>query len=373
MKISTGIGLRLSPFDSVDDALHTESPESETHRLTLLSRRASGRIGDTRAGLAGDVPGVVDTPDRFGGLTIAELEGPTPPEAPFFVGVLNAGLGMLKLGIVGERSEKDVLVGDCDERQPVLNAKRPRQPLARCSANDSASVEALQRERSTLSGCAENRSSCGRTDGLSGIAMPWNSWSSSPMKKAEPAGVAGSSGIASRESSESMAMRGMDACEYRLGEVLLGVGGRLSSSSSDSGTHSSSRAPRSTSSMSAAQNSADAGLSPTSATSEMSAGTKRGNGRATVGVDTTKLQLCGVVLMGVTGFEMHESRDGPAGTAREMVVVAALASSAKSSSVFSSMVGEGLDTGDGGAMKTSVPLSTSMMRMGGGGGGRFGI
>lgn len=116
----------------------------------------------------------------------------------------------------------------------------------------------------------------------------------------------------------------------------------------------------------------------------MSAGTdERGGGLGVigsgrVGVAMTKSKLLGVALVGVARLEMFESREGPEGM--DSVVAAeraALATSARSSSVFSSMVGEDRGagvSGESGATKTlRSESSTSMMRMGGGGGGRLGM
>lgn len=95
-----------------------------------------------------------------------------------------------------------------------------------------------------------------------------------------------------------------------------------------------------------------------------------------VGVETMKSKLRGVMLAGEPWPEMQDKREGPLGMLSIAVDKAALASRASNSSVFSSIVGDTVDgesSGEGGTMKTLESESTSMMRIGGGGGGRLGM
>jgi hypothetical protein len=81
-------------------------------------------------------------------------------------------------------------------------------------------------------------------------------------------------------------------------------------------------------------------------------------------VGTIKSKLQGVWIIGDGWSEMEESRDGPVIMLRVPVDSAAFASRARSSSVFSSMVGEArevAESGVGGTMKTFEPESTSTM------------
>ena len=75
-------------------------------------------------------------------------------------------------------------------------------------------------------------------------------------------------------------------------------------------------------------------------------------------------------------MEIQERRDGPVEMARVPVESAALAKRARSSSVFSSMVCAATDaaeTGEGGTTTMFELEFTSMIRIGGGGGGRLGM
>lgn len=158
--------------------------------------------------------------------------------------------------------------------------------------------------------------------------------------------------------------------------MLVGVEGMLSSSeSSQSRSSISSGRP----SASVASPSTEIGVSSVKK-SERSAGTEnRGSARgvgsavgvtgaAAVGVRTTKV-LMG--LVGVAVLETTDSLEGSAVSTVRHVVKAALASSASSASVFSSIVGESILSSQWFSMITSE--STSTIVMGGGGGGRLGM
>ena len=94
MKISTGMGLRRSPFEVELDALHVDSPESDAARLALLSRRASVRgsilalgDGDDDEGADGDGDGSSQTtstiPLTDSDMSDSELSDLEPePEQP---------------------------------------------------------------------------------------------------------------------------------------------------------------------------------------------------------------------------------------------------------------------------------------------------
>ena len=155
MKISTGIGFRRRPLDIVLDALVVDSPEHVVLILALLSRRERPRgtllyledldgegIEKPRGRLVGD-----------GG----ETEDGALVDV-FLVGVEKTGFEMLNVGIVGDLSVKDVLVGDF--LPPTLpKAKRPLQPEPRCSVRVSARVDDDQRDRRARSWGEMKRSS----------------------------------------------------------------------------------------------------------------------------------------------------------------------------------------------------------------------